>query len=218
MEGGTFGVTIQHMEIVDLLRTSVPEAAKKAVKELNKGSIIVYPTDTIYGLGVDALNVSAIQHQKVLKGRPHTWPFLVVVPDLASIEKYAVMNDAAWALATKFMPGPLSLVLPARDILPKELLLHGTIGIRIPNDPFCLELARQLGKPFTTTSANRTGRETPTSIHGIIEHFGHDSHDISMAFDAGERSGGKPSTVVSCTSATPAVLREGVITREQLGL
>ena len=203
MEGGTFGVTIQHMEIVDLLRTSVPEAAKKAVKELNKGSIIVYPTDTIYGLGVDALNVSAIQHQKVLKGRPHTWPFLVVVPDLASIEKYAVMNDAAWALATKFMPGPLSLVLPARDIL--------------PNDPFCLELARQLGKPFTTTSANRTGRETPTSIHGIIEHFGHDSHDISMAFDAGERSGGKPSTVVSCTSATPAVLREGVITREQLG-
>ena len=205
------------MKIIDLSQVSIPDAAKKAVKELKNGSIIVYPTDTIYGLGVDALNVSAVVHQKKIKGRPFTWPFLIVVPDIASIEKYAVMNESAWALAQKFLPGPLSLVLPAKDILPDEILLHGTIGIRIPDDPFCLELARQFGRPYTTTSANRTSREVPKNIHGIIEQFGHDSHDISLAISDGDRAGGKPSTVVSCTGERPVVLREGAISPVELG-
>ena len=205
------------MQIIDLSRVSEKDAAKKAVTELNRGSIIVYPTDTVYGLGVDALNSEAITHVQRLKGRSTVWPLLIVVPDIASIEKYAVMNDVAWELATKFLPGPLSLVLPARDILPDELLLQGTIGIRIPGDPFCIELARQFDRPFTSTSANRTRQHTPTTLHEVIKQFGHDAHQISLGIDDGERAGGKPSTVISCTTHTPIVLREGAISRAELG-
>jgi L-threonylcarbamoyladenylate synthase len=203
------------MHILDLSITSERDTAKKAVAELNRGSIIVYPTDTVYGLGVDALNAEAIQNVQRLKGRTSVWPLLIVVPDIASIEKYAVMNDAAWALATKFLPGPLSLVLPARDILPKELQLQGTIGIRIPGDPFCIELARQFGRPYTSTSANRTRQHTPTTVHEVIKQFGHDAHEISLAVDDGERAGGKPSTVVSCTGPVPIILREGAISSSE---
>lgn len=206
------------MEILHLSHVSVAEAAQKAAKVLAAGSLIIYPTDTVYGMGVDALNESAIQSQRTFKSRESNRPFLIILPDVASIEKYAVLNAAARELAERFLPGPLSLVLPAKPSIPDSLTFQGTIGIRIPNDSFCLELARVFGKPYTTTSANRTGRETPATIHDIMKQFGSDIHSIALAVDAGDRSAHVPSTIVSCVDETPRILRQGALSRQVLGL
>jgi L-threonylcarbamoyladenylate synthase len=213
------------MEIVDLSTTPLRDAVHKAAKELRAGSIVVYPTDTIYGLAVDALNVQAIERLKELKGREKKKPISVIVADSASIGKYAELTSAARGFAGEFLPGPLTLVLRAKKTIPEELTLNDTIGIRIPNNPFCLTLARELGRPYTSTSANRSGRETPASLKEVIAQFGNSAKDISLAIYYGDTEtlspgmpAGKPSTVLSCITDTPHILREGAITRAELGL
>ncbi|MDP2816262.1 MAG: Sua5/YciO/YrdC/YwlC family protein, partial [Rectinemataceae bacterium] len=114
--------------------------------------------------------------------------------------------------------GALTLVMQATKNIPEELQLNGAIGIRIPDDPFCLALARAFGKPFTATSANKSGRETPATIREVLMQFGHEVNDIALAIDDGDRNGKKPSTVVTTVDGVPFVLREGALSKESLGL
>ena len=196
----------------------VEEAAKKAARVLKKGGLVLFPTDTIYGLAADATNPKALAKLRDLKGREKKKPISVIVPNIASIETYAVLNDASRSLAERFLPGALTLVMQATKNIPEELLLNGAIGIRIPDDPFCLALARAFGKPYTATSANKSGRETPATIREVLMQFGHEVNEIALAIDDGDRYGKKPSTVVTTIDGVPFVLREGALSKEALGL
>lgn len=204
------------MEILRLSETSVEDAAKKAAKILAKGGLVLFPTDTLYGIAADATNPKALAKLRELKGREKKKPISVIVPDTASIERYAVLNDASRMLANRFLPGALTLVLRAKDTIPNELLLNGAIGLRIPDDPFCLALARTFGKPYTATSANKSGRETPGTIREVLMQFGRDVNDIALAIDDGDRHDKKPSTVVMTVDGVPYVLREGAIPSREI--
>lgn len=206
------------MEILDLARVDLDTAAKKAASVLAKGGIVLYPTDTIYGLGVNALDRNALARLKELKGREKKKPISVIVPDIAAMAKYGVLNQKARSLAERFLPGALTLVVPATDFLPQDSMLNGNIGMRIPDDPFCLALAHAFSAPYTATSANRSGHITPHTAHGTIEHFGSFAHNIDLVIDGGPRTSGVPSTVVLCKGEDTHVLRDGALSREELGL
>jgi len=204
------------MELVTTLESSISEVVQRAVQALHGGEIILYPTDTIYGLGVDATDKDAVAALRDLKGRDERNPILIMLPSIDAIEEYAEMNDDAWRLAEAFLPGPLTLVLPAKKSVSYDLTFNRTIGIRVPNDPFCLALAEAFGKPITSTSANRSGQETRGTVSEILGQFGFHAESIALAIDSGEKKGGKPSTIVSCTDAGRVILREGSISRSEI--
>lgn len=193
-------------------------AAQKAASVLRQGGIVLFPTDTLYGLAVDATNPKAVQELRVLKGREPNKPLSVIVSDLASMKHYAVVTEEAETLAERFLPGPLTLVLRATKAMSPTCTFEGTIGMRIPADAFCLALAREFGKPFTATSANKSGLESLGTVHQIIEQLAGTLPGIALTVDAGEKSGTMASTIVRITSDAPEVLREGMLTREDLGL
>lgn len=205
------------MELIKLDGKNLKEAAKKAAQVLKKGGIVAYPTDTIYGLGVDPFNADAVARLKALKGRETKKPISVIVPDVNHINACAVMNDHARALAEKFLPGPLTLVMPIKH-MPSDITLNDSVGIRVPNDEFCLALAKEYGHPYTTTSANKAGQSVPQTVEELMQHFRFELHKIDLIVDGGPRTSPHPSTVVSCIGDTPYVLREGAISREELGL
>ena len=204
------------MEILRLGEVGIEAAAKKAASVLKKGGLVLFPTDTLYGLAADIANPKALALLRELKGREKKKPLSIIVPSIASIDAYAVMDDTARMLAEKFLPGALTLVMPATARVPQEVQLNEAIGIRIPDDAFCLALARAFGAPFTATSANKSGRETPGTIREVLLQFGHEVNDIALAIDDGDRKGNTPSTVVTTVDGVPYVLREGAIPREEV--
>ena len=153
-----------------------------ALSVLNKGGIVLFPTDTIYGLGVDATNADAVKRLRELKGRPAFAelrrgkagkPISIMVSDMAMAEKYAVVTPLAKKLAEKFLPGKLTLVLEAKDTLSDEVTAGtGTVGIRIPDHPIALQMVKDFGKPITATSANVSDMPTMNSVPEILKQFG----------------------------------------------
>jgi len=184
---------------------------------LAEGGVIVYPTDTVYGLGADASSAEAVAKVRALKGREEAKPLLATVADLAMLESYAEVTPLARKLAAAFWPGPLSLILAARDdTLAPITGTDGTIGFRMPDQPFCLALARAFGKPITSTSVNRSGAVQPRSLAGMLSQLDHAAQDIALTVDVGELPGRTPSTIVDVRGAQVRVVREGAITRERL--
>lgn len=206
------------MEILRLAPDTLYQVAEKAAKVLRKGGIVLFPTDTLYGLAADATNRSAIERLKRLKARQTRKPISVVVPHHEALEEYGVLNDRARELAKKHLPGALTLVVPAAGTMPEEIQLNGTLGFRIPDDPFALALARTLGSPYTATSANMSGVPTPPHIDAIITQLGPSARYIDLVIDDGPREGGVPSTVVAIVGEDAYVLREGAISKADLGL
>ncbi len=204
------------MEIIQLNEENAGKALKRAVEILKRGGIVLYPTDTVYGLGVDALNRPALARLRELKGREKKKPISIIVPNVDHIEQHADLHASAKALALRHLPGPLTLVLPGKKHLPEELMLNGQVGIRVPDDSFGRSVADILGKPITATSANRAGLSTPRSAHEMIPHFGLFAHHIDLIIDAGERGGGTPSTVVTFIQGVPYVIREGALRTEDV--
>ena len=184
---------------------------------LNSGGILLYPTDTLYGLGVDALNVEALKKLKVLKGRDEGKPISIVVSDMEMAEVYAEVTPLARKLAEVFLPGKITLILNARDNLPVELTAGtGTIGIRIPNNILCLNIARELGRPYTATSANVSDMDSKSTVSGILAQFGAQAGMIDRVIDVGELLESLPSTVVDARGDTPHIIREGAISKEDI--
>jgi L-threonylcarbamoyladenylate synthase len=206
------------MRIVSLAKTGIYAAADDAARILRDGGIVLYPTDTLYGLAVDMTNPEALAQLYELKGREKGKPVSFVVPDIDAIGTYGVLNDAAQALAERFLPGPLTLVLEATSEVPKELAPEGLVGIRIPDDPFCLALARALGRPYTATSANISGELTRATVPEILDQLGRRASLIALAIDDGSRTGGIGSTVVAVRDGEARILREGALSRTTLGI
>lgn len=206
------------MEIIRLETHPLHEAAAKAAQVLARGGVVLYPTDTLYGLAVDALNKDAIMRLKQLKARETKKPVSVVVPHHDAVERYTRPNDRARSLIEAHLPGPLTLVLPATDAVPGDILHNGMLGIRIPDDPFPLALAQAFGRPYTATSANISGIPTQSEVREILAQFGPRIAHIDLVIDAGPRDAKLPSTVLLVQGEDIHVLREGALTREALGL
>jgi L-threonylcarbamoyladenylate synthase len=204
------------MEIVRLNDGNFNDAVRIAAQVLKQGGIVLYPTDTLYGLAVDALNRPALEQLRELKGREKKKPISIVVSTMAGIEAHAEVDSTARHFAKQYLPGALTLVLPAKDHLPEELILNGAIGIRVPNDPFALSLSQTFGGPFTATSANRAGLPTPMHPDAIIQQFGSLAHHIDLIIDAGERAHSPGSTVMAFRDGEAVILREGILSKNEL--
>ncbi len=204
------------------------EKISKAVKILKTGGIVVYPTDTAYGLAVDATNAKAVTKLYRLKGRDFRKPIHVIVPKHLHTVPYA-SNKGAERLMKKFWPGPLTIVLPLSEKGKSWKLLSAgtkTIGIRLPNHKLALDLAKKFGKPITATSANVSGQTTPYSIAEVKKQF----KNRNISAKGGPASGGKPdfyldggklkptkpSTVVMIRKNHVKILRLGPIKERQI--
>jgi tRNA threonylcarbamoyl adenosine modification protein (Sua5/YciO/YrdC/YwlC family) len=173
---------------------SVVEAAADA---LARGGVVVIPTDTVYGLAAVPWNVDAVRRIFQLKGRPSDKSLQLLVPDETWLDRYGVPSAAARALAHRYWPGPLTIIIPSSD---------GTVGLRVPANELALDVLRRSG-PLAATSANRSGEDTPNDLQSIREIFG---ESVDVYVDGG-RIAGIASTVVDTTGTRVEVVREGAI-------
>src|SRR3989344_4343826 len=149
------------METLGLSDAGVEACAHRAADILRAGGIILYPTDTLYGLGCDALSDEALSKVQKIKGRDEKKPVHAMIADLGMAEKYAVLNENAYTLARAFWPGSLTLILKKMPDIKTGISRDlETFGVRVSDHPFCLALAEAFGKPYTGTSANRSGEES----------------------------------------------------------
>jgi len=200
------------MEVIRLNGENINECAAQAAGVLHAGGIVLYPTDTVYGLGSDAFSDTAVAKVYDIKKRDGKKPMHCVVGDLTMAERYVELNERARALAEKFFPGALTLILKKKEGNDSGIAAGmTTIGIRIPNNAFCSALAREFGRPYTTTSANVSGAPAARRIDEILAQIGADAQKIDLIVDAGELPESKPSTVVDLSGAEPRILREGAI-------
>jgi L-threonylcarbamoyladenylate synthase len=187
-------------------------AVRTCIDVLNRGGVILYPTDTIYGLGADATNRKAVRRLFGIKERDPKKPVYVAVANLQQAGEIAMLNSRARVLAKKFLPGPLTLILRARNKIP-QVTYRGTIGIRMPDNAFALKLLRQFGKPLTATSANISG------MAGISEFRKLDKlvlSKVDVALDGAKTRYGKPSTILDVSRYAPRLLREGAVSRRAI--
>lgn len=186
----------------------------QAGKIIRRGGVIAFRTDTLYGLGADPANASAVRKVAELKGREGK-PILVLVSDLVLVQKYVRQPSDLFArLASHFWPGPLTLIGPAAKELPEELTAGtGTVGIRLPNDESVRALLRTCGGALTATSANPTGEKPGESAAEVARCF---PSGIDLILDGGEVNTTVPSTVIDLSGANPVVIREGAVRRQDL--
>ena len=186
-----------------------------ALAALERGEVIVFPTETLYGLGADALNFSAVENVFHLKGRDPDNPLPVLVADRAMLDSLVVkVSPLAEKLMAHFWPGPLTLVLPARDDIPRPLVnANGGIGVRLSSQPVATQLVRLLGHPLTATSANPSGQP---GAHTVVEAKNYFSAKITVYIDGGELTSPTGSTVAAVEKNKLRIIRAGEIRREAL--
>lgn len=199
------------------LQTLLPDAAglDRAAAILRDGGLVSFPTETVYGLGADARNDSAVAGIYAAKDRPSFNPLIVHVPNLAAAEAYCVFSDNAAKLASAFWPGALTLVLPLRaDAGISRLVTAGldTLAVRVPDHPVARALLTRFDGPVAAPSANPSGRVSPTTAAHVIAGLG---RRIDAVLDGGPCAVGVESTILSC-GVVPQILRAGGIPAEAL--
>lgn len=187
---------------------------EEAAKTIEKGGIVAFPTETVYGLGADALNEDAVKKIFIAKGRPQDNPLIVHVNSKDISELVKEVPPIAQELINKFWPGPLTIILEKKDIIPDVTSANlNTIGIRMPKSDIALKLIELSGRPIAAPSANISGRPSPTEVERCVE-------DLNGRVDyiiGGESSDiGVESTIVDCTVNPPLILRPGGVTLEML--
>lgn len=187
----------------------------RAAAIIRAGGLVAFPTETVYGLGADALNAEASARIYAAKGRPSDNPLIVHIADFADMEQIAeYMPAAARLLADAFWPGPLTMIVRANDRVPRETTGGmDTVAVRMPAHPVALELIRKSGGYIAAPSANTSGRPSPT----LAEHVAEDMDGrIPMILDGGPVGIGIESTIVDLTEKVPMILRPGYITPDML--
>jgi len=186
-----------HTEVVPADR---PQAIGFAAATLRAGGLVAFPTDTVYGLGAFVTNARAIEQLFMTKDRQSNKAIAVLIGEISQVELVALeMNEISKALSQHFWPGPLTLVVPRQPALPNNISPLATVGVRMPDHPIAISLMKETG-PLAVTSANLSG--FPSASTAIL--------------DGGRTPGGKPSTVVDCTSSQMVILREGPVSNQEL--
>jgi L-threonylcarbamoyladenylate synthase len=188
----------------------------RAADALRHGKLVAFPTETVYGLGANALDDRAVARVFEAKGRPRINPIIVHVAGLADAARLGVFNDTARKLAQAFWPGPLTLVVPRAESCPVSLLASAglaSLAIRMPSHDLARKLIATAGIPVVAPSANVSGRVSPTTAGHVLEEL---AGRIDMVLDGGPCEIGIESTVVSCLDDGPELLRPGGLTRRRI--
>lgn len=188
-----------------------PKKLKQGVSALARGQLVVYPTDTIYGLGADPRQEAAVERLFEAKGRPPDMAIPFIAADIEQVQRcLGSLTRLARRLAVKFWPGPLTLVIKATPTLSRRLLADGdSVAVRVPSQPVARTIAQQLKHPLTATSANRTGERTPKEVSEILSVFG---SAVAVVLDAGPiEETAKASTIVDARGEVPVLLRDGSV-------
>lgn len=180
---------------------------KRAVDVLAKGGVIVYPTDTVYGIGCDIYNKKAIERIYQLKGKERKKPLSLIVPNLKDISKYAQISDSSYRIMKRCLPGPYTFVLPATRMVPKKIaeVNKKTVGIRIPDNKICQLLLEEFPNPIISTSSNLSGSKILNDPDEINAQLG---KQLDMILACGIL-GLEASTVIDLTTDEPKILRQG---------
>ncbi len=190
------------------------EILDRAAEILRSGGLVAFPTETVYGLGANALDAEAAKKIYAAKGRPSDNPLIIHIADVADADKYCYTNELYECLAARFLPGPLTVILKKRDCIP--LTVTGgldTVAVRLPSDPTARELIRRACIPIAAPSANRSGKPSSTKAEHVLEDM---DGRIEMIIDGGECQIGLESTIVSISDGHLNLLRPGGITVEML--
>ena len=177
-----------------------------AVEVLREGGLIIYPTDTVYGLGCDLFNKRAIQRIYQIKGMKKQKQLSFICPDLKDIARYAHVSNPAYKIMRRLLPGPYTFILPASREVPKILLENKkTIGIRVPDNTICHDLLKEFGDPIISTSAALPDQDYMNNPDDIEDQFG---NLVDLFLDSGE-CGLAPSTIIDLTHDELSIVREG---------
>ena len=190
---------------VSVIKLDNPTILEQAADVIRDGGIIIYPTDTLYGFGVDAGNDAAVERLSTIKGRPGPWS--IAVADLEMLKRYADIPEIYISTVEDTLPGPVTLILPASDSEISSSIIsdHHSIGIRIPDHPFPISLIQQLGFPITSTSVNRTGMPALNDPRQIKREF---DDEFNLLIDAGLLPKSKGSTIIDLTGKTMQIVRD----------
>ena len=210
------------MEKIDPINPD-EKALERAARLIAKGEVIVCPTDTGYAFTANALDPRAVAKVFHLKGRVFSNPIHVAVSSLAEAEKYAHVTESARFLASRYLPGALTIVLKKTEVVPPMLVAGlDTVGIRIPDNKVVLRLAEMTGLPLTATSANISGKPGAYSIGEVAAQFGDLLAQVAMVLDQGPLKSRELSTIVDLSVSPPQLIRQGRISwleiREALSL
>ena len=199
--------------LTQVLSTQQPDAITRAARELKKGNLVAFPTDTVYGLGAAVNDSLAIEKLYIVKKRPTSKAIPVLIGDQTDLGVVAPqMGDFSQVLADYFWPGPLTLVVTRSPDLPQVLSAAPTIGVRMPDHADALRLLNVTG-PLGVTSANLSGKPNALSADEVLAQL---NGEIAIILDGGTCPGGTASTVVDCTGREPFILRQGPISFDQL--
>lgn len=179
---------------------------KAAVAILERGGTVVYPTDTVYGIGANIFNEEAIQKVYSIKKRSPLKPISACVSKIQDIHKIAYMDGNTEKMVEKILPGPFTVILKKKENVPSVLTSGRKIGIRIPDNKICMKLSEEF--PITTTSANISGKKVSETAEGVLKQL---NDDIDLILDAGTCKLGIHSTVIDMTVFPPKILRKGAV-------
>jgi L-threonylcarbamoyladenylate synthase len=198
------------------------DALSRAAQQLQEGSLVAFPTETVYGLGADATNPAAVARIYSVKGRPADHPLIVHLADMQDIGQWSTeIPDYAIDLARSFWPGPMTLILKRSD-LAKDFITGGqdTVGLRVPDHTLALAFLNEFkkigGKGVAAPSANRFGQVSPTTAEAVREELGDYLGEQDIVLDGGPSQVGLESTIIDCTASAPRILRPGAITVEMI--
>ncbi|HEY0266719.1 MAG TPA: L-threonylcarbamoyladenylate synthase [Rhizomicrobium sp.] len=196
--------------------SAAPAGIAEAARILQDGGLVAFPTETVYGLGADATNGQAVAAIFAAKGRPLFNPLIVHVSGIEEARRHVELSPRAQALAEKFWPGPLTLVLPRRKDTPLSLLVSAgldTVALRAPSHPAALALLKETGRPVAGPSANLSGQVTATTAQHVADSLG---GKVDLILDAGSAALGIESTVIGFDGDRPLLLRPGAVPREEI--
>lgn len=198
------------------------DALSGAAQQLQAGSLVAFPTETVYGLGADATNPAAVARIYSVKGRPADHPLIVHLADMQDIGEWSdAIPDYAIDLARSFWPGPMTLILK-RSELAQDFITGGqnTVGLRVPDHTLALAFLNEFkkigGKGVAAPSANRFGQVSPTTAEAVQEELGEYMDEQDIVLDGGPSQVGLESTIIDCTASAPRILRPGAITIEMI--
>ena len=192
----------------EILHASSRDTILRALAHLEAGGLVAFPTDTVYGVGALAFDGKAIESIYAAKDRPMEKAIPILISDVGELEKVAIdVPPAALRLASRFWPGPVTILVPKRPDLPESVSASPTVGVRVPDHEIARLLLRAAG-PMAVTSANISGEPSPVSAEEVFEQLG---GRIPLILDGGRTPGGVPSTLVDCTTPELTILREGPI-------
>ena len=194
-----------------IVKDNIQEVVKKTCDVLAKGGVIIYPTETCYGIGVDATNTQALEQLLKYKKFRGSKPISIAVCNIDMAREYVEINEMAQNIYDNYLPGPITVISISKgNLTPPVVSLQGAVGVRYPDYPLMLEVIKAYGKPITATSANMSYKSTPYSIDKLLKDLPKRSLDlIDLIIDAGELPHNPPSTVLDTTLNTLSVLRQG---------